>query len=113
MIANAMHWNEEDESEERPPIARRQFRLRRGKVPVALAAAAIRIVVGRPQIFLAAQIDDDGEQHPDAGRGETIMPADFSPSVPTISGESDDAGIDAEIENLKRVGAAKVFRLVE
>ena len=62
---------------------------------------------------LAKKIDAGREQHTDAGRGEAIVPAVNFAERSDDERRQDDAGVDAEVKNLKRVGAAEVFPFVE
>ena len=65
------------------------------------------------QIFLAREIDAGGEEHADAGGGEAVVPApDFAERADNER-RGDDAGIDAEVENLEGVRAAQVLGFIE
>jgi hypothetical protein len=72
-----------------------------------------RVVVTGSQIFLAREIDADGEQHADPSRGKAVMPADFLPERPDNERGQDHAGVNPEIENLKGIGAPEIFGFIK
>src|SRR5207249_9109760 len=63
--------------------------------------------VGR-QVFAARQIDSQPDQHADAGGAETPMPSNFFAERPGNERGCDDAGVDEDVINLKRIRAAIV-----
>src|SRR5205085_3846295 len=86
-----------------------------GQLPLGriLYGGETRVVVARPQIFLAPQINADGEKHTDAGGGEAVVPPDLFAKRSDDERRQDHAGIDTEIENLKGIGAPEIFRFVK
>src|SRR3954470_22620963 len=75
VVRNDRHGHDRDEQNEREngaPVARGELWLwdRRN-------SGKARVVVTRSQIFLAREINADGEQHADPSRGKAVMPADF------------------------------------
>ncbi len=63
--------------------------------------------IGR-KIFSAGQIDRQADQHADAGRAESPMPAYFFAEGAGNERRGDDSAIDEEIVNLESVGAPVV-----
>src|SRR5262245_59158728 len=64
--------NEEEERNDSAPVASGEFRSGR-------RCDGARLVFSGAKIFLAREVDGGGEEHADAGRGETVMPAvDFA-----------------------------------
>ena len=62
---------------------------------------------------MAREVDAGGEEHADAGRGETVMPAiDFAERADNER-RGDDARIDAEVENLEGVGTSEILGFVK
>ena len=69
---NGEHRDEEDKRHDGAPVAPGEVRPGRGR-------DGARLVFSGAQIFLAREVDTRGEEHADAGRGETVMPAiDFA-----------------------------------
>ena len=65
------------------------------------------------QVLLARQIYPQCEQHPDARRAETVMPAHGLAQRADDQWRGDDPGVDRQVEDLESVATAQVGRLVE
>ena len=62
------------------------------------------------QIFLTREIDCEADQHANARRAEPPVPANFFTQRSNDEGGGDHAGVDAEIEDLERIGPPQVAR---
>jgi len=60
--------------------------------------------IGR-EIFSAGEINCQADQHPDAGRAETVMPIHLFAERSGDERRGDDSAVDEQVVNLERIGA--------
>src|SRR5947209_9506114 len=71
------------------------------------------LLIRPDQILLPCQKYSNRKQHPNASRSEPIMPGVLFTERPNNQRRRDHTRVDAEIENLERIGPAQIVRLIK